>query len=59
MIIKGRSPHQRHVSRTHRVDLDCLCERSNSDATILTRYVNSKEQIADTKCSFTFLGEVT
>ena len=27
MIIKGRSPTLRHVSRTHRVDLDWLFER--------------------------------
>ena len=27
MVVKGRSPNLRHVSRTHRVDLDWLFER--------------------------------
>ena len=27
MMMKGRSPTFRHVTRTHRVDLDWLCER--------------------------------
>ena len=31
MIIKGRSPTTRHVSRTHRVALDWLYERINLD----------------------------
>ena len=31
MIIKGRSPTMRHVSRTHRVALDWLCDRINLD----------------------------
>ena len=31
MIIKGRSPTMRHVSRTHRVALDWLFDRSNVD----------------------------
>ena len=31
MIIKGRSPTMRHVSRTHRVALDWLFDRSNLD----------------------------
>ena len=29
MIIKGRSPTMRHVSRTHRVNLDWLFDRIN------------------------------
>ena len=32
MIIKGRSPTMRHVSRTHRVALDRLFGRINLDA---------------------------
>ena len=32
MIIKGRSPTMRHVSRTHRVALDCLFDRINLDS---------------------------
>ena len=34
MIIKGRSPTMRHVSRTHRVSLDWLFDRINLDPTI-------------------------
>ena len=45
MIIKGRSPTMRHVSRTHRVALDCLFDRINLDPTsksnILTPKTNS------------------
>ena len=32
MIIKGRSPTMRHVSRTHRVALDWLFDRINLDS---------------------------
>ena len=31
MIIEGRSPTMRHVSRTHRVALEWLCDRINLD----------------------------
>ena len=34
MIIKGRSPTMRHVSRTHRVALDWLFDRINLDSEI-------------------------
>ena len=34
MIIKGRSPKMRHVSRTHRVALDWLFDRINLDSKI-------------------------
>ena len=34
MIIKGRSPTMRHVSRTHRVALDWLLDRINLDPNI-------------------------
>ena len=34
MIIKGRSPTMRHVSRTHRVALDWLFDRINLDSKI-------------------------
>ena len=34
MIMKGRSPTMRHVSRTHRVALDWLFDRSNLDPKI-------------------------
>ena len=32
MIIKGRSPTMRHVSRTHRVALDWVFDRTNLDS---------------------------
>ena len=48
MIIKGRSPTMRHVSRTHRVALDWLFDRINLTST-------PKNQLADilTKGNFT------
>ena len=54
MIIKGRSPTMRHVSRTHRVALDWLFDKINLDAKIQIKYVESKNQLADilTKDSF-------
>ena len=55
MIIKGRSPTMRHVSRTHRVALDWLFDRINLDPTIQIKYIDTKNQIADvlTKGNFT------
>ena len=55
MTVKQRSPTMRHVSRTHRVDLDWLFERISKDPGIFIKYVPTKEQIADilTKGSFT------
>ena len=44
MIIKGRSPTMRHVSRTHKVALDWLFDR---DTKIQIRYIDTKHQIAD------------
>ena len=48
MIIKGRSPTMRHVSRTHRVALDWLFDRINLDPKIQIKYVDTKHQLADT-----------
>ena len=55
MIIKGRSPTTRHVSRTHRVVLDWLFDRINVDPKIQIRYMDTKHQTADilTKGHFT------
>ena len=55
MIIKGRSPTMRHVSRTHRVTLDWLFERINLDPKIQIKYIDTKNQLADllTKGNFT------
>ena len=47
MIIKGRSPTTRHVSRTHRVALDCLFDRVNLDPKIQIKYIDTKNQLAD------------
>ena len=55
MIIKGRSPTMRHVSRTHRVALDWLLDRINLDPKIQIKYTGTKNQLADilTKGKFT------
>ena len=55
MIIKGRSTTMRHVSRTHRVALDWLFNRINSDPKIQIKYIDTKNQLADilTKGHFT------
>ena len=47
MIIKGRSPTMRHVSRTHRVALDWLFDRINVDPKIQIKYSDPKNQLAD------------
>ena len=48
MMIKGRNPTMRHISRTHR-------DRFNVDSDIQIKYVNTSKQIADIviKGSFT------
>ena len=55
MIIEGRSPTKRHVSRTHRVSLDWLFDRINWDAKIKIKSIDTKNQVADilTKGNFT------
>ena len=55
MIIKGRSPTMRHVTRTHRVALDRLLDRINLDPKIQIKYIDTKNQLADmlTKGNFT------
>ena len=55
MIINGRSPTLRHVSRTHRVALDWLFNRINLDPKIQIRYIDTKNQLVDmlTKGNFT------
>ena len=47
MIIKGRSPTMRHVSRTHRVAFDWLFDRINLELKIQTTNVDTKNQLAD------------
>ena len=55
MIIKGKIPTMRHVSRTHRVALDWLFDRINLDSKIQMKYIDTKNQLADilTKGNFT------
>ena len=55
MIIKGRSPTMRHVSRTHRVAFDRLFDRINLDPKIQIKYIDTRNQLADmlTKENFT------
>ena len=55
MIIKGRSPTMRHVSRIHRVALDWLFDRIRLDPKIQITYIDTKNQLADmlTKGNFT------
>ena len=43
MILKGRSPTLRHVSRTHRVALDWLFDRINLDPKIQIKYIDTKK----------------
>ena len=55
MIIKGRRPTMRHVSKTHRVALDWLFDRINLDTKIQIKFIDTKNQLADilTKGNFT------
>ena len=55
MIMKGRSPTMRHVSRTHRVALDWLFDQIDLDPKIQVKYIGTKNQLADilTKGNFT------
>ena len=47
MIMKGRRPTMRHVSRTHRVALDWLFDRINLDPKIQIKNIDTKNQLAD------------
>ena len=55
IIMKGRSPTMRHVSRTNQVALDWLFDRINLDSKIQIKYIDTKDQLADilTKGNFT------
>ena len=55
VIMKGSSPSMRHVSRTHRVALDCLFDRINLDSKIQIKNIDTTNQLADilTKGNFT------
>ena len=45
MIIKGRNPTMRHISRTHRVSLDWLFDRINFEPKIQIKNVETKKPI--------------
>ena len=47
MIIKGRSPTMRHVSRTYRVALDWLFDRINLDPKMQIKFIDTKNLLAD------------
>ena len=47
MITEERSPTMRHVSRTHRVALDWLFDRTNLDPKIQIKYIDTMNQLAD------------
>ena len=49
MIIKGRSPTMRHVSRTHRVALAWLFDRINLDPKIQIKYIDTNLLISEPK----------
>ena len=55
MIIKGKNPTMRHLSRTHRVALGWLFDKMNLDPKIQVRCIDTKHQLADilTKGNFT------
>ena len=57
MIMKGRSPTMRHVSRTHRVALDWLFDRINLDPKIQIKYIDTKNQLADILTKETIIVE--
>ena len=52
MIIKGRSPTMRHVSRTHRVALDWSFDRINVDPKIQIRYIDPRDEWNHLLCLF-------
>ena len=47
----------RHVSRTHRVALDWLFDRTNLDPKIQIKYIDTKTQLADTLTKWNFTGD--
>ena len=57
MIIKGRSPTMRHVSRTHRVALDWLFDRINLDSKIQVKSIDTRNQLADILTKGNFTGD--
>ena len=58
IIIRGRSPTMRHVSRSNRGAIDLLFDRINVDSRNQMKYVDNKNQFADvfTKVSHVMSG---
>ena len=50
MIIRGRSPTMRHVSRTHRVPLDWFFDRINLNPKIQIKYIDTKKGCLLSNC---------
>ena len=48
MIIKGRRPTMRHVSRIHRVAFHGFFDRVNLDTKIQTKYIDTKKTNSQT-----------
>ena len=46
MIVRGRNPTMRHVSRIHRVALDWLFDRIHLESQIQIKHVDTKNQLA-------------
>ena len=55
IILMGRNPTMRRVSRTHKIALDWLFDRINLDPKVQIKYVDTIKQLADilTKGNFT------
>ena len=54
MIVKGRSPTMRHMSKTHRNALVWLFDRINLDPNIQIRYIDTKYHLADMLTEWNF-----
>ena len=57
MIIKGRSPTMRHVSGTHVVASDWLCDRIRLKPKIQIKYIDTKNQLADMRTKGNFIRD--
>lgn len=57
MIIKGRAPQFKHIPRTHRIDLDWLCERIRYEPGVYMKYMGTKEQMADSRTKGSFCAQ--
>ena len=58
MSVKQHSPMMRHISGTHRVDLDWLLKRISKDSCIFKVDVPMKELIVDIMRKGSFIADV-